>query len=317
MQKVNNSEQPLLSVCIPTYNRCTILMENLDRLSRNIIDKKNIQIVIGDNASSDETEQRVKSFIEEKQDLNIKYIRNNTNIADENFFYVLTHGDGVYLKLINDYTVLTEDNLKVLLNKINKYRSSKELYLNFCFNVRDVPVNTDEIRISNINEFILTLNNKLTWISNFGCFNYQLNGLENFLQYKDMMLLQMYWSLYLSEVNSKIIVCPLNSPETIPLSPSKRFTPYNFFTPHVKNYYSIIKSFTNLSSTELRKDKTRLLSDFVGNSIINFLILKRDCPFNLSGSWKILFKHFYDVPYFYTFIPLKLANRIFQKINKL
>lgn len=311
--------RPLLSLCIPTCNRADIIRESVLNLLSLPSFTDEVQLVISDNASTDKTEQVIKDIIINFPDKNIKYHRNNINIADQNFLKVLNYGDGIYCKLLNDYVVLTEPILNRIVNKVKKYKGcdTNKTWLNFYFDIRGIYSKRDEIIFNNVNDFILALNNKLTWIANFGCFKQQLNGLSVYENQSHLMMLQLFWSLHLAKTRKTLIVCQLTGLKYIPIPNSKRVAVYNFFTPHVKNYYYIISQFTQLSKSELRFDKTRLLSDFVGSKIIDYLILKRESPFDTKGSWTILWNHFKEVPYFYYFIPVKLTKAVLKKLKRI
>ena len=67
--------QLLLSILIPTFNRSYFLMKNLKELSSMIIKfdlLNNIQIIISNNNSSDDTSDKIQNFILENKKINIK-----------------------------------------------------------------------------------------------------------------------------------------------------------------------------------------------------------------------------------------------------
>jgi len=69
------AEGPLVSVCIPTYNRAGMVGDAI----RSALDQtyRNIEVVVVDNASTDGTEGVVASF----SDPRLKYIRNERNLG--------------------------------------------------------------------------------------------------------------------------------------------------------------------------------------------------------------------------------------------
>lgn len=73
----------LLSIVIPTYNRVKLLENTLNGLELQIsIERFNdIEIVISDNASPDNTENAVKKWIESHKNLNVTYSRNVENVG--------------------------------------------------------------------------------------------------------------------------------------------------------------------------------------------------------------------------------------------
>jgi glycosyltransferase involved in cell wall biosynthesis len=94
---------PLVSVCIPTYNRAKKLQRAIDALLASSY--KNLEIIISDNASSDDTESICIALA--KSDGRIKYFRHHENQGPTANFeyarsqatgkYFLWHGDDDYL----------------------------------------------------------------------------------------------------------------------------------------------------------------------------------------------------------------------------
>ena len=56
-------KQPLLSICIPTYNRAEYLVGALENIISDPAFDERVEIVISDNASTDDTENVVGYFI--------------------------------------------------------------------------------------------------------------------------------------------------------------------------------------------------------------------------------------------------------------
>ena len=53
--------QPLVSICIPTYNDARFLRESLDSIVNQTYSNK--EIIVSDNVSTDETEKIVKEYV--------------------------------------------------------------------------------------------------------------------------------------------------------------------------------------------------------------------------------------------------------------
>ena len=90
----------LLSLCIPTYNRVETLTVMLERVVHDPDFDEEVEIVISDNCSTDDTEAQMRRMASEYP--NIKYYRNSENVQDRNFYLALSRGKGRYLKLLND-----------------------------------------------------------------------------------------------------------------------------------------------------------------------------------------------------------------------
>jgi len=97
-----------LSVCIPTYNRANFIGETL----KSIIDQSTdeIEIVVSDNASTDNTEDVVQSF--RATFPRLVYIRLPENLgADANFMNVVANASGEYCWLFGSDDVMREGAL--------------------------------------------------------------------------------------------------------------------------------------------------------------------------------------------------------------
>lgn len=84
--------RPLVSVCIPTYNRVGFLRQSLETVRRQ--DYEPLEILIADNASTDETPQLCRRL--ESVDPRVRYLRHHTNIglyANHNVCIQESHGE--------------------------------------------------------------------------------------------------------------------------------------------------------------------------------------------------------------------------------
>jgi glycosyltransferase involved in cell wall biosynthesis len=100
--------KPILSFCIPTYNRANCVEQCVKWILEHPGD--DIEIVVSDNASSDDTKERLSQI----RDLRLKYFRNEKN---EGFGYNL---DRVLSESSGDYCFLISDEDEVNINKISK-----------------------------------------------------------------------------------------------------------------------------------------------------------------------------------------------------
>ncbi|TFH92995.1 glycosyltransferase [Vibrio ouci] len=105
--------QPLVSICIPTYNAAKYIVETLESISRQTY--KNIEIIVGDNASSDDTERLVDDF-KKTSGLEIIYYKNENNLGysgncnklikqAKGEFVAIYHSDDIYHDRIVEHQV--------------------------------------------------------------------------------------------------------------------------------------------------------------------------------------------------------------------
>lgn len=315
----------LLSICIPTCNRGSILDTVILNYITNEEFDDSVELVISDNASSDNTEEIVKEIIKKYPSKKISYYKNDENIGAKNFFAVISRAKGKYAKISNDYIYMTNEGLKVL--KENIRNTSEDTGLFFYDHLRQK--NNGSIMVKNVDEFIHLVNNKITWVTNFGCWTKDIQELGEYTKSNskvDEHIIQIsFWALYLVDHNNITKVVDVQWNRALAVPNSKRVLTYNFFTPHVVWYYDMINDYAMLGKVRpetIDFDKKRLLSDFVGNKIVEYLILKKPCAFDLSGSWKIIMEYFGSLPYFYYIIPittlkLGLINPIKVRVKKL
>ncbi len=115
-------KKPLISICIPAYNRLQTLKEWLESIVAQFdwkIDEK-IEIIIADDASPDlNIEPMVKKFME-KYD-NIVYHRYSKNMRlSSNLMHVTTFAHGEYLWLMADDDCMTDFSLNYAIEIIEK-----------------------------------------------------------------------------------------------------------------------------------------------------------------------------------------------------
>ncbi|GAB0058340.1 hypothetical protein SIID45300_02688 [Candidatus Magnetaquicoccaceae bacterium FCR-1] len=115
---------PILSVCIPTYNRAEHLAATLDSLlvARRDFD---VEIVISDNASSDTTLEVCRQYV--NQHPNIVYTRNTTNLgADLNYLKVVSTASGSYCWLFGSDDIAESESIARILKSIE---SGSDVYI--------------------------------------------------------------------------------------------------------------------------------------------------------------------------------------------
>lgn len=107
-------DQPLLTIAIPTYNRAIYLGDLLSSLFDQLIAEQRVELIISDNASSDETPVLINEY--RRRGLPLRYIRNETNLgADGNILQCFEQARGKYVWIIGDDDILLEGCIKQLM----------------------------------------------------------------------------------------------------------------------------------------------------------------------------------------------------------
>jgi glycosyltransferase involved in cell wall biosynthesis len=95
-----------VSVCIPTWNRSRLLREAMQSVLGQTFE--DLELVVCDNASDDDTEQVVRSF----PDPRIRYLRSSRNLGHrENWNRCLSQAKGEYIAILPDDDIMLSENI--------------------------------------------------------------------------------------------------------------------------------------------------------------------------------------------------------------
>lgn len=94
--------KPLLSIVIPTYNRCDVLLKGLDLLDAQMSGVGSmVEVIVKDDCSTDETQRLISR--KEYSNFDFEYSRNLTNIGlERNLIEAGRHARGQYLWIFGD-----------------------------------------------------------------------------------------------------------------------------------------------------------------------------------------------------------------------
>lgn len=110
------TQQPFLSICIPTYNRAGFLRECLSSLELSDLGHV-IEIVVSDNASTDNTLEVLEEF---KATLPLRYVVQSENLGPErNFDAVITAAQGEYCWLLGSDDVAVPGGVSRLVSVLS------------------------------------------------------------------------------------------------------------------------------------------------------------------------------------------------------
>lgn len=115
--------KPKLSICIPTYNRAKFLRETIASIISQATEE--VEIIISDNASSDNTAEMVGQY--RAIFPSIIYYRHSENIgADRNYLKAVELASGEYCWLFGSDDIMKENAIAKILSEI---KSKADLYL--------------------------------------------------------------------------------------------------------------------------------------------------------------------------------------------
>lgn len=283
------NRQPLLSICIPTYNRAGYLEETLKNIISDDAFSLKVEIIISDNASVDHTQQLCEEYALKYK--NIIYYRNEENVRDENFFLALNRGRGKYLRLCNDTLHLKKGSLDRMLRQIEI--TSEDTPLLFIQNIPFLNnVNVQKMVIGK-QGLVENLSFWITWIGNFGVWRKSLDAINNPNRYAKLQLAQVDWFFQLLS-NDKALIFFGDFFDSI--YPNKKGG-YNFFYVFIVNYLFLIRK--NVSNVfVIEKEKYRLFRYHILPFYYRLFFLKQD-EFDIVGAHSIIMKYYWYCPYMY------------------
>ncbi len=306
---------PILSICIPTYNRGEILAKTLEGYIKDPAFDESVEIVISDNCSTDCTQELVSKYLIQYK--NIKYKRLPENIGpDLNMNMVLSMGRGLYLKLMNDTVTLRSGVLKLILDVLGLERIGMKpifFYQNISFSNSN-----KSISCSDLNELVSNVSFWVTWISNFGIWRKDFEVLENKNRLAHLQFPHADWTFRQITKNKSAII-QFDDYYNVAELGSKGG--YNVFQTFGVNYLSLYDEYLSasvLNKYVIRKEKYRLFRYFLMNWY-QILVLSKDNKFifEKNNAFDILRTSYKNNPYFYLGILYLLILNVLRKTKKI
>jgi abequosyltransferase len=113
------NDRPLLTIAIPTYNRAGFLRQLLDSVIGQVKNEGRVELLISDNASTDETANLVSAL--DLDSVRMTVIRNDENIGpDANFLQCYEHASGKYVWIMGDDDLLVPGAVNTVLDFISR-----------------------------------------------------------------------------------------------------------------------------------------------------------------------------------------------------
>ena len=305
-----NNTQPLLSICIPTYNRAKILDRALENIERELksIDINEIELVIFNNCSKDDTQEIVYKYI--NKGLPIKYSKNEVNVgADGNFKNCFEAAKGQYLWLLSDDDHLKEKSLSYVLDLL---RGTNYGLIHFKVDTKE---NKGTKVYNNSYSFLSDVNYLITFIS-ANIVNTKFIKEINLSKYIGTSLIQLPVYLLTAKKQSKNIIVFNNNIFT-PAVDVNTSGGYNFFNIFVTNYLAICKEYIS-DSTEARECYEKMKRKQYEIVVISFFFAfyRNRKYFSIKNCHMILLKNYGTNLYFYYLPFYRIIKGIYRKLFK-
>lgn len=287
-----DTSKPLLSICIPTYNRAEYLKMTLESIVNQdaFLSSNAVEIVVSDNNSDDDTELVVRN-LQEKYPFRIKYNKNKKNILDANFTAVLNRASGKFRKLHNDTLPFLQGALSEMVEIVNKnsYERPVLFFLNSTQPKHFCKEYCDATLCSNVDEFLKSASYYVTWIGAFGIWEDDMAFWNKYQCYSSTHLIQtkVLFSI-IEEKNKKSVI--INKIIFYSVAPKKKGG-YSITKVFCNNYLGICTEYLDSGSLSLctfEEEKKRLM--------LYHLI---PCCFNFFTKYNFITHDFFEHTYPY------------------
>lgn len=306
-----SNQKPLVSICIPTYNRYQQLQQVINAIvvQPEFLNGK-VEIVISDNTSEDDTEKIGREYAEKYP--NIRYFRNKENIRDRNFPLALSRGNGKLRKLNNDTMLLKEDALKQLCFLAETYQESKPVIF-----LDNGQLGEETISEMNFQGFVAAESYKVTWIACFTIWEDDCENLENDTEACELLLWQVRKLYELACKKDQIIVYSKELGTTL-YTPKKNIS-YGLYKVFYCNYMQLLRRYESVLDNKTIEHAERvLLYDFFTPWIIDWEMGTSDMKYSKEENLKeAVFTQYADKPYWKEYLKYYKQKYWKQKIKRI
>lgn len=237
---------PKISICIPTFNRASRLVNCLQSIKLNrATEDVDYEVCISDNGSSDNTLEIVRAA---EKYLNIKYFRHAENVGRvRNYLKVVDMAQGDFIWLLGDDDLLLPDALVTISGLIQKNKEVDFFYVN-SFNL------STEYVLSFPQPFdTADVPKKMTTFS-----TYQISGKRSFISLVDPNVsFDFVGAMFLAVFRRKNWLENVNALDSDAISDPQTFSHFDNTFPHLKVF---IRAFANSQAYFYSKPLTVNLS---------------------------------------------------------
>lgn len=226
-------KKPILSICIPTWNRAKYLALSLESFIEQLseVDNSELELYVSDNCSDDDTPRVVEDYI--IKGLPITYNRNETNLgAAGNFIRCMNWASGKYILLLGDDDILKPGSVKLILDLLrgNDYGLVHVHYFK--------ELSDGCIIYNNLDDFLKQVSYWITFMSG-SIFRKEIVETIEYQKYLGTHLLQVPFYLASARIGKENLLLNQDIIET-GLDYSSNGG-YNYYEVFVKNYLNIWK----------------------------------------------------------------------------
>ncbi|MGX1983412.1 glycosyltransferase involved in cell wall biosynthesis [Thermolongibacillus altinsuensis] len=293
--------KPIISICIPTYNRQKEIEKSIISIVSQINDER-VEIIVSDNASTDSTQEIVRFY--SKKYKNIKYVRNEQNLGSErNIINALNQASGTYILLHGDDDYFKQDSLCRLLNIVTNNPQCSLFFIDVLNDKKDVTFG------KGLDQYLKETSIYSTFISSIMFKKEYYLNIKNPTLFIGSFINQVYIQYKILQQNPHFCIIR----DAIFTQEGNDIIGYNYGEVFIKNYLDILHYFKGdnsvkfLTEETIKQEKKKMLE----TTIFYWYryILRNKPPVSLDYFDDIFVEYYKDEPYFVT------AKSIFERIK--
>lgn len=303
------AKKPLLSICIPIYNRLVFLERMLERFVEDkSLFKEDIELIISDNCSEEDLESCIRKY--QNAGLSITYFRQSANLGpDKNFETLFGMAKGKYFWLLGSDDIPVKGFLPKLL-EVLRDTDYGLLHVKSYGNLLDgrCTVYDDQ------NAFVEKVGYWITFQS-ANVFRTEIISNVPVSDYEGTNLIQVPVFLTSAFSFSKNAVLEYACYEKE--SDEANNGGYNFFKVFVNNLFVIYGEFVRkglLNARSLKKIKKNEYQEFIIPFIFKLYFSKSNKNLKVKNGKTILLKYYWNCPYAYWYLVKEFFGRIIRHL---
>lgn len=309
-------KQPLLSLCIPTYNRAQYLEKSIQSIiCQDEFLNGDVEIVISDNTSTDNTKEIAEIFAR-KYD-NFFYNRNAENVVDQNYPIVLSKAHGILRRLCNDTLVYKTDSLGYMCKVVREQMDNRPWV------VWKESEQSDEVLQCNFRDYVLDMSFWITSINRYSFWEEDCLNIREDTAGTELSLWQLRKGLEIAKEKDNIFIVKRNLTDTQTVA--KKNISYGLYRVFYENYFRLLEPYFNDNSLKaedrdfLEKD---LLLRFFPQWCVKWELQSGNLLYSETEDLKKLIKSQYqDKPYWKEYVRicrnLLLKTKLKTAVKKL
>lgn len=292
-----HTERPLLSICIPIYNRLPYLQKMLERFieDKNLFEKQ-IELIISDNCSKDDLKSVADDF--SNRGLRLNYYRQQENGGpDNNFLFCFGKATGKYCWLLGSDDIPVHGFLHYLIKTIDNNDDYGLVFLrqgkpNKWYRTVKTNKVTSEV-IKDNQDMLCDINIYITFMSS-NIFRTEFVRQIDLMKYMGTNLIQV--PLYIKSCLSSKMNLLINYHYCFEADNDNASSGgYNFYGVFVDNMFSILQDFIDeglLSKKSYEKFKRNEYDYYLISNTKIIFFDRADKIHNVEGAFGILWKYY-------------------------